>query len=221
MRSVRDLPPNARRLLGEKSRRIADRSAADFRDESCADSAPDCGGNPKRRCAALAPLRVVSVCLRQSRNANAIAAENDDGTTGHIVGHALRLRSHSGEIDVVRQTLLTRVGHQLVHRGDLRLARTAPDKDDNARVLAFWLESKNIIAIARDEYGPVCTRPLPSVGIDRRRRQYFAQACHRVSAVTQPVRQVVGNILIQEERHAFGSCICSATRSSISARWSS
>jgi hypothetical protein len=41
-------------------------------------------------------------------------------------------------------------------------------------------------------------------------------ACaRRLEAVRQ---QVVRNILIEEERHALGSCIWSATRSSISAR---
>jgi hypothetical protein len=37
-------------------------------------------------------------------------------------------------------------------------------------------------------------------------------------AMAKPVGEVVRNILIQEERHAFGSCIWTATRSSISAR---
>ena len=46
----------------------------------------------------------------------------------------------------------------------------------------------------------------------------------RVPAMAKPVRQVVGDILIQEKLHAFGafgSCIWPATRSSISARRSS
>ena len=43
---------------------------------------------------------------------------------------------------------------------------------------------------------------------------------HHMPAMPKAVGQVVGNILIQEERHPLGSCIWTATRSSMSARWS-
>src|SRR3989442_12903542 len=81
----------------------------------------------------------------------------------------------SGEIDIIGQTLLAGARQQLLHRGDLRLPSTPPDKDDNAGMFALRTQREDVVAITRNEHGAMRTRPLPGVGIRRRGGQYFAQ----------------------------------------------
>ena len=45
-----------------------------------------------------------------------------------------------------------------------------------------------------------------------------SQSRYRITAMTEPLGQIVEHVLIEEEGHARGSYICLATRSSISAR---
>lgn len=50
------------------------------------------------------------------------------------------------------------------------------------------------------------------------RRKRLANQCHLVSHVLEHLRDLIGDIVVEQELHSSPSAICSATRRSIAAR---
>lgn len=99
-------------------------------------------------------------------------------------------------------------------------ASASPPSTGKTRRLAlvFWglIVGDKVVPIARDH--SMREGMGQHVGIGRRGRQDLAQAHDGVPELAQHVREVVGHVVIEQERHGTFGASCRATRRSISPR---
>jgi hypothetical protein len=107
----------------------------------------------------------------------------------------------SGEVDVVAETVLARPFEQPQQRRSLLSARFASDDHDDSSMRLTLGELQEIVTIASHQHAVVLVRKLNDGLIGSFRRKDLAQTNDFMVEFSEQVREILGNVLVEEELH--------------------
>lgn len=134
--------------------------------------------------------------------------------------------SLSCEVDVVRQSRFSGSAEQLQQVRALRLARTPANQHDQARKRLLGLngllgQGQKMRPIATDDEPVIFPGMAEDLFVGSSDGERLTERYDIVAPMPQQVGHFGWHVVVEQESHASGSAICSATKASISVRWSS